>query len=348
MAREEYIDVIKLKEQLANRTIWDFIKQPNVIANLTAIACFEAAVITGANPVLNLCYSLMALYNLKRIRNKKEIFNSHDYLILRALEKTNVYRRMSENYFTFVHYVAKFTKEFGFKSSKETLLFLEQMLNTGYMSHTKHHEYHKYEYDFGEQFGTSGAQVITGKSVCRHAASIFSDILYKINADYSACNVVVDGVKENEMEKYLNPFHKKEFNHAVVGIVEGDERYLYDPTKSDFASKTSLNSAFVNDGNVAETIGDTKYYYFLSKDKTSLNKLHMDESKKFYKANFISLDADEIDDMRAKMVIFFIDNIGYINEFFRNNLELLEEINRDVNMVAPKSDEKIKEWILKY
>ena len=88
MAREEYIDVIKLKEQLANRTIWDFIKQPNVIANLTAIACFEAAVITGASPILNICYSLMILYNFNRIRNKKEIFNSHWCLVLKDFGNT--------------------------------------------------------------------------------------------------------------------------------------------------------------------------------------------------------------------------------------------------------------------
>jgi hypothetical protein len=63
-----------------------------------------------------------------KIYNKWERYKDIYTRLAMELEETPVYSRMCENYFTFVHELAKFLKQFEIQDKKELLCLLELML----------------------------------------------------------------------------------------------------------------------------------------------------------------------------------------------------------------------------
>lgn len=344
----EDIDVIKLKKELEDNTSFRrFIVRPSTISNALSAVSFQTMSCLSDNLVMDAMFLLLGGYNVARIINNWKIYNDIDYKLCKRLERTEAFRRMCENYFTFVHEVAKFAKQFDLKSSKEVLLFFEMMMKNGYFSETHNHEYRKFNYVHPEMSGTVGAQVTTGSCVCRHMSAIFCDLLYQMNI--SGCNVIVKINYEDEIKKFLRIGNKKEFNHAVVGIVEDGVKFIYDPTHATFAGKCESKFRGCSKDDVAfGVINDKIGYYFTAKSSMSLNRLHMDSLRAYNKASMEEIDFLEVEKLRLEIMKMYLCNMDMFKDFYFEYINLLHDIAYDVKQLMPKTDEELEEWVIKY
>lgn len=348
MKQVENIDVMKMKKELEDSIkLSKFAIRPSTISNVISFTTLQTMSVFTHNIVLDAIFFILGGYNIARVVNNWSAYKNVDYRLSVELEKTDVYRRLCEHYFTFVHEVAKFAKQFNLKSTKEVILFFELMMENGYFSETGNHAYRKFKHVYTEMDGTTGAQVMTGECVCRHMSSIFCDLLHQMNM--TGCNVVVKINHDDEVKKFLRFGKKKVYNHAVVGVVEDDMKYIYDPTHGTFAGK--CETKFKGHGKDEVAFGTVKgkdSYYFPSHELCSLNKLHLDKYREYVKASMGEIDPFEIEKLRIEANIRYIQNYDMFEKFYFEFVTLLQEIADDVRQLMPKSDEEIKEWVLKY
>ena len=348
MKNMEPIDVLKVRKQMENDcNLKTFLKQPGNFVNASSMGVFGISSLATSNIVADMILLILSGYNLFRLHNKWDMYKDIDVRLALALEKTPVYSRMSENYFTYIHHLTVFLKQFGIKDTKELLCLLELMLETGYFSYNFSHEYHKYKVDTGEMSGTTGAHVVTGKCVCRHMASFFADVLYKFQID--ACNVTVRVKDEYKVEEFIKQGRKQDFNHAVVGIIDGDHKFMFDPTNNVFIGRADTKFKGYKEDDVGQTeIKGKNSYVFTSVESLWMNKLHLDEYKKYKKLPMGEIDFDRIVELREKVLNFYLYNKKEFDDFYTKMLKLLQEVYIDIIQLSPKSDEEIKEWVLKY
>ncbi|MGN0966166.1 MAG: hypothetical protein ACI4OP_01020 [Candidatus Coprovivens sp.] len=348
MRKVEDIDVIQLIEEIGeSATLRKFLLKPSTICNAISAVSFQTMSCFTNNIVLDIIFLLLGGYSVAKTINNWKLYKDIDYNLVLRLEETDVYRRMSENYFTFVHKVAEFAKQFGLKSSKEVLLFFEVMIQNGYFSETSNHEYRKYNYIYPEVHGTLGSQVMTGSCVCRHMSSLFSDLMYQMNM--TGCNVVVKINYEDTLKQFLKKGSKKEFNHAVLGVVEEDKKFIYDPTNMVFAGRTDKKiRGYSKDEIAVGPVKEQEGIFIPAKSSVSLNKLHMDALKAYNKASMAYVDQVEIEKLRAKITMLYIKNFDMFVKFYFEFVTLLQDIAADVKQLMPKTDEELKEWVLKY
>ena len=348
MFGKEPIDVLSIRNKMQeNCNFRSFLKRADTIVNSSCIATFGALSLATMNPIADMILLIISGYNMFSMSQKWERYKDIDTRLALILEETPVYRRMSENYFTFVHSVAKFLKKFELKDTKELLCLLELMLQSGYFSYNFSHEYHKYKIDTGEMSGTTGAHVVTGKCVCRHMAAMFSDLLHQLNIE--GCNLTVRVKYENEVDEFLKSRKKQEFNHAVVGVIDGDSKFMFDPTNNVFAGKSDTKFKGYEMDQVGQTeIKEKNSYIFTSSESIWANKLHLDEYKKYIKLPMEELDFGRIEKAREKMLEFYLKNKTEFDLFYHEMLSMLQDVYHDIIQLSPKSDDEIKEWILKY
>lgn len=348
MRKVEDIDVIQLIEEIGeNATLGKFLLKPSTISNAISAVSFQTMSCFTRNVVLDAIFLLLGGYSVARTINNWKIYKDIDYNLVLRLEETDVYRRMSENYFTFVHKVAQFAKQFGLKDSKEVLLFFEIMIQNGYFSETSNHQYRKYNYIYPEVHGTLGSQVMTGSCVCRHMSSLFADLMYQMNM--TGCNVVVKINYEDTVKKFLKIGRKKEFNHAVLGVVEEDKKFIYDPTNMVFAGRCDKKfKGYSKDEIAVGPVKEREGFYFPAESSVSLNKLHMDSLRAYNKASMDYVDQIEIEKLRAKVTKLYIEDFDMFEKFYFEFMTLLQDIASDVKQIMPKTDEELKEWVLKY
>lgn len=344
----EPINVLKVRKHMEEDcTIKKFLKQPGNVFSSISFATFSGLSFATMNPIADLIFLFISGYNIFSMIQKWDRYKDIDTRLALALEETPVYRRMCENYFTFIHELAKFLKKFEIKDTKELLCLLEIMLKSGYFSYNFNHEYHKYKIDTGEMSGTTGAHVVTGKCVCRHMAAFFSDVLHQFNID--GCNIEARVKFENEVSEFLKFGKKQDFNHAVVGITEGDSKFMFDPTNNVFIGKSDSKFRGYQQDQVGQTeIKGKNTYVFTTAESYWMNKLHLDEFKKYNKAQMEELNFGKIEKLREKALEFYMKNKSEFDDFYNRMLNLLQEVNRDIIQLSPKSDEEITEWVLKY
>ena len=348
MGRYDDIDVIKLIEDIGeNSSLKKFLLKPSVITKGVTAGALQTMVCVSDDLVLDALLVFLGGYSIISAARDWKYHSDINYRLVLELEKTGVYSRLSENYFTFIHHVAKFAKQFGLKDSKEVILLFETMIKNGLFSATGKHEYRSYKYTYPEIHGTLGAQVMTGTCVCRHMSSVFADLLYRMNMQ--GCNVIVKVNREDEIKKFLKMGRKKEFNHAVLGVVEDGKKYIYDPVNATFAGRCESKFKGYTLDEVA--VGEVKNrlgYYFPDSNSMSLNKLHMENLKSYNKASLDIIEQEDINKKRERIMALYNDNADMFDEFYNKFLSLLQEIANDVKQIMPKVDEELTEWVLKY
>lgn len=348
MGRHDDIDVIKLIEDIGkNATFKKFLLKPSTITKGVAAGALQTMVCVSDNLVLDALLVFLGGYSIISAARAWKYHSDINYQLVLELEKTGVYSRLSENYFTFIHHVVKFAKQFGLKDSKDVILLFELMIKNGLFSATGKHEYRSYKYIYPEVHGTLGAQVMTGTCVCRHMSSVFADLLYRMNMQ--GCNVIVKVNREDEIKKFLKMGRKKEFNHAVLGVVENCGKYVYDPVNAVFAGRCeSKFRGYSMDEVAVGIVKERPGYYFPDSNSMSLNKLHMENLKAYNKASLDVIDQEDIIRRRERIAALYNDNIDMFNGFYNEFLSLLQQVASDVEQIMPKVDEELTEWVLKY
>ena len=161
------------------------------------------------------------------------------YFISRGLKKVHG-KAMSNSYNKILKKFNELANELGVKEPINLFLLYTFMYSNGYLSYDK-------DFDFGSSpdiICNFGSSVINGKGVCRHIASLFTDILnFSENNGIKAGTIGVyaydNQLDDNENELVnksidknllLKPIYKILGNHAITMCEYEGKLYAFDPT----------------------------------------------------------------------------------------------------------------------
>lgn len=231
----ERIDVINYEEELkrnrAKRMLEDKSTLATSILGATSIAS-TAVVDSVIMKLLNLGIAGMELYSLKKEWKKQEI--EEKFLLRDMLRTTTTYQELDKEYRQYVKDVAELIRYVGLSSSKEVLLYLQALMETGHFAKNNDHKYQLFEHERDLVPELFGAKVLTGRSVCRHMSSFFVDVMKELK--YTAANINTTPGSEQPIEDAING--KTKLSHQVVGIVECGRKLVFDPTCGAFAAES--------------------------------------------------------------------------------------------------------------
>lgn len=267
--------------------------------------------------------------------------------VARFLRTTSTYRECRSLYDYYVLEVAKFIRNFDFFDSIEATLFLDYLLRNGFLSSTGHNIYHMYNYDTEYLFDLMGARTISGVSICRHMASLVTDVL---NVDYIAGWLNVksgDTIRQLRKEENL-------FNHAVVGVENSGSKIIYDPTVSAFAGRVGFNFGKIDEINrISEVfhsyLGTDRVckYFLINSKRAKLKDENWDEAKIVYDCPMLLVDEDTFRDKVKKIDGLCKHNFLEISDFVARMKELTINISELEKELTPRSDEPIKKWLVR-
>lgn len=279
-----------------------------------------------------------------QIRNKKiekECFNEFK----NEIKKTDKYKECIEEYNKFIHNLANLIKYLNLSNTKEIIIFYEYLLQAGLLSKkseetkTINHEYHNFEYEKNPMEELTGARVAGGKTVCRHQSAMLINLLNELGI--KACNISAHTATLEEAKRLMRKKSKK-LNHSMVGIIEGDNKYIFDCTVDSFVSidkeKNNLAKRFEYEKN---------YYYYLPKEFKNFNINTLEIRMSFEKIKKSELNKEELVKLREKIQKIIEDQHKIIASFYLANERIINRISELENELCPHSDEPINEWILK-
>lgn len=262
---------------------------------------------TGAAFVLGAGISLLKNY----YRQEKA---QNELIIMEKLRATETYQEVTEEYNAYVKEVATLIRSVGLKSAKEAVQYMQFLMEEGFFSYKKQHQYKKYAYE--EEYLTElcGARVLSGTSVCRHMSSFLADVLNAL--DYKAASISAVTTDEDPIKVAKKGI--KRWTHAITGISEEGKMYLYDATCGEFLllpAETSYEERepiFVRE---SEQPG-IKKNYIINFNSAILNYGRIPELKQITKSSPSRITKEELEYIRNKINVIFLGNIANQYAFY--------------------------------
>ncbi len=147
------------------------------------IGCIEMGYINHLYPfygiaALSLLTGLKHMKSIQKIKINQEIRED----IIEHIKTTDTYKKLENEYLSYISVLANFIKEIGMTSGIEVAIFYNFLLDLGYLSKNHFHQYEYIKPKKEEQMlryeipELLGSRVVTGESVCRHMASMLTDL----------------------------------------------------------------------------------------------------------------------------------------------------------------------------
>lgn len=342
----EQISGFKIVRQSDSITTRLILKDKRNIRNITITA--SAATIFVLMPEITtfLLYIGSALNIMQIIKFIIERKNEGSAILCELLRNTETYKECKKEYDEVIKDIADLIRKKEINSSKEVCTFVGNLIKNGHVSVNETNQYHDYKYQ-NEYYLPEilGAKVLSGKCVCRHYAAFVTDILTELG--YAACNVAVKGCSNNKpvLSLRMKPFQ----NHAVVGIYENGQKYLYDPTVNCFgASAESIPESIPEKNRIAQIVSpEYEGYYLMIKPEQILNLNKDDLQLRIHKAPLINMTDRECDILNAKAHFYLKIPYNNLEEFKRKNKERIKRITELYQELMPSSDKPIKKWLIR-
>ncbi|MBQ8193193.1 MAG: hypothetical protein IJZ46_03890 [Bacilli bacterium] len=259
------------------------------------------------------------------------------------IKKTDQYNECISEYNQFITNLAILIKKLNITNPKEIILFYECLLNQGLLSKksevTKliNHEYYNYKYEKNVMEELTGARVASGKTVCRHQSAMLIDLLIELGI--KACNISAKTTTISEVKKLIKKRSKK-LNHSMVGVIEGDNKYIFDCTVGSFVTSEP-------NGLAKRYKTEDEICYYLPKEYKNFNKKSLETRMLFEKIRKSEIDEKELCIAEEKIARLMLENYKIICTFYLENEARLNRIAELENELCPHSDEPINEWVLK-
>lgn len=283
---------------------------------------------------------------------KKEI----DFLI----KSSEQYAECSELYRKYVKNIANFYKSINLKTALEIATFFDINLGSGmFNSEWNLQEYKDFKYQEDYYLAEiAGSTVMTGSSICRHNAPFLTDIL-----DYSgikACNISVMSYPLQKLRSNIDNLNSMKTNHMITGIIDNNEKFIYDPTNhmpGYFTTTEILNGIdpyylIITDDIANNTFEDSRC--FKISEGNIVQELHkqFNADKKLELQDFINKKHKKPDFNYHKYLLEegIITTQRYkkeILDFCHENRETVQKIKRLNETLNPRSDTKITNWKIK-
>ncbi len=344
------MDLIKYKNRVDNHQGLYYMLDSSNIPTACSLLVGLGGMAFFHNPNNVLVYSPFVIFNslvlFQKYRSfkKSRVSVTGSYLFDKVV-KSEEYYECDELYKKYIKSVAEFLKEFNFSSSKELLIFMETLLQTGIFSQDFRHQYHYYKNYYEYVTSLMGAAVLTGASVCRHMSAFFSDILteYGIPSSFVTVRTSEEKTAKDVLDEWLISY-----KHAVVGIDNGANKFLFDVVDGSFVSSTGeVDEDLESRIGKAYSYGmgdDT--YYVLAMKQLAFSAKQVEVSKRIADLPFATITQEEMEYSESEGGGKFMTNIPLIRDFYLENLKDVERIAVLSQKINPASDEEITEWTL--
>lgn len=274
------------------------------------------------------------------------------------IKNSEQYAECYELYTNYIKNIADFYRSIDKKTPPEIAAFFDVHLRLGMFNQDlKPQEFRIFKYNKDIFIADIlGSTVMTGTSVCRHNASLLTDIL--CFSGFKACNLPVHSFFLQELKNKSKHLDSLRPNHLITGIIENDENYIFDPTKhcfGFFSTVESLNGINPNYLIVSEKDNPSTNAYII---KEKINRLELElyllyNSKEMIEyQDFISSKHKEIDFNYLECLLKEAELTGITHQkeilnFNHENRKTVQKIKKLNETLAPKTDTKITTWKIK-
>lgn len=339
------IDILAYEEELKKEQLKRFLKNKKVLTAAFVALMQVPTIILNEISLLKLMCALIIGIQMSSIKTewlREPIYEERK--IAEILRNSKTYKELMNLYNEYIQDVAKFIKEKNLTSAKEIVIYLQFLIDGGVFAENHNHAYKIFNNENDYLAEICGARVTTGTSVCRHTSSFFVDVLTAL--DYTAANISVRIIAEDPI-KYMKK-GKVTYNHSVVGIVENNERYTYDPTNATFSTiSKNIASREKKLNCINEVVGeDTPYYIIMNPNMNTLNFNRKNECTSIKSCKTATITKEEVSFIRNK--IFKLAKSTLIDQyiFHQNHETIRAKIATLYKKLEPFSDEKILKYTI--
>jgi len=286
--------------------------------------------------------------------------------IINGEKYTKEIKNIENMYNNLINKYTVLNNKFELKNPVEIYSMYNYMLYKGYLS--KDGEFNFGTNDIKDIRSLLGVNVITGKGVCRHIASMLNDVYIKLGLDAYTCTSYTNEIDTlnfllremiNSLEKQLKLSTNEEEKKEIIELINETKKYKNSlNSKLDFLKKKSANHLInlVSYNDIGYVLDPTNQYIYKKDPRiTNLNKdilksyLVSDEQKVIkitkdrgnYKGKRKILllpnsdtETDKIMIEQTKMIC--LDNIDMLEQFKKENSELYNEINNELVKVKKR------------
>ena len=260
-------------------------------------------------------------------------------------------KEIRDLYTEFLHNYNKLNDIFHLNNPVEISTMFEFLLFNGYLSKDKEFQALARGSDDKFLFSVRGAEVFTGKGVCKHIASMFSDILNEYGIESSPLvvyinqenlNLDIDSLEQQGYsdEELVNQEGKKIIfnldvrsfildymskisgNHMISYAFKDGKSYFLDPSNDEIFRMKESKRVLYN-----EFFGDIPIRFKFTKLYCDLE--HYSRMKKRLSKPYLSITQEEeklIDETLDKCE----NNMNIFEQFYADNRELYKEISQKV------------------
>lgn len=341
------INMLKYQEQLKKGRLSRVLKENGKARVALAAACAGMpGLIMTNNEFLHAFLVILTISELRYITTevKKQIIPEQE-LIANQLRNSSTYHECVREYNQYIKEVAKLIRNLGFKSSKDVVTYLQLLLDTGHFSKYMNHRYKKFNYENEYITELCGARVMTGKSVCRHMSTFFADVLNQLG--YTAANIQVNTTEKDPIKVATNEHRIP--NHAIVGVMDQGEKFMYDPTSGLFTTPPKgISFEEPESVLISEYVApkDNKRYVIIDPKSKILNPQREKQLSILNTARSMTITPGEAEYLRNKAEIIYRGNAHNQYEFFTSQEERRAKIAELYSDLCPHSDSKIKKWTI--
>ena len=308
-------------------------------------------VLSGGLSLLGIV-SLSAFLSAENLIVPCGILGGVSFLLSDTFQKGGNYtkdvKEIRDLYMEFLHNYNKLNDIFHLNDPVEISTMFEFLLFNGYLSKDKEFQALARGSDDKFLFSVRGAEVFTGKGVCRHIASMFTDILNEYGIESSTLFVYInlenldldiDGLEdyskeeESKRQKIISNLDVRSFILDYVGKIKGNhtisyafkdgKSYFLDPTNDEIFRMKKSKEVLYN-----ENSGDTPIRFITTKLCSDLE--HYSRMKKRLSEPYLSITQEEEEKMIDETLDKCENNMNIFEQFYADNCELYKEVSQKV------------------
>lgn len=277
-------------------------------------------------------------------------------ILANNLRTTSTYKECQSLYKEYIYRIADFIScTYSVVNSLEATILVDYLLWEGFFSANNEHKYQEFTYEEELLPELLGTKSVTGAALCRHMASFVATVL---NLEYSASFVAVKIVQNGSFYQIMEDVLEPVYNHAVVGVVYKDGKFIYDPTNRMLAHKFVNRKLALEENRFASVFGaipfpcqrlSTGSMYVQSQDNFCAYKAFPDEfySGKIVNAPLVFLENEDLQSLVSETAKMYIKSRQEREEFKESTRKLEKRIAILSENLMPRSDEPIKKWLVK-
>lgn len=340
------IDILELSKDLKKTRYQRLLHNKHAISSGCIIAANTISLCISDYALLKALFCLTIGFEASQIRRQwlKENYNEEEQ-IADILKKSQTYIDCKSEYNFYIEEVAKLIKRVGLTSSKETIIYLQTLLDSGHFSKYMRHQYKRYQNEKDYLVDILGARVLSGTSVCRHMSSFTRDVMNCLG--YTAANISAVSTTSNPVK--IAQKDNVEWNHSVTAVTENGKMYLFDPTCGMFSSLPK-DISFTEPESVKVSqfvIPGPSKYLVMNPNSKILNPDSEKELQRIFTSKQDNISFDEYMFYKTKAEIIYHGNIHNQFSFFQNQEERRSNIEHLYQELCPYSDKPIKKWLVR-